>query len=166
MLSIATNNQEKMEKGKITIHRIDQFANRYRTINIFVDNTQVVKIKNNEIKTIELTSGEHIVAAKIDWCGSPDIHINIEGNKEIFLELGSVFLNNKSKKGVFSTKLIVQTLLVAMSLIWDGYMKTSYMFLIIALGIILWQTIEFYFSKDKTGSIFYLLTLLHHLHKQ
>ncbi len=61
----------------IKIERTNEFLNRMRDYKIYIDGKEVGTIANGETKTFETNSGQHTLAAKIDWCASPEILINI-----------------------------------------------------------------------------------------
>jgi len=76
-------------KAKLIINRTDEYANRLRKINIFINNVKVYNIKNGEEKEIELDVGKHEVYAKIDWCKTKPFSVELKKDEEIELELGS-----------------------------------------------------------------------------
>lgn len=59
-----------------------------RDYKIFIDGQQVGTIANGETKDFATMSGQHIVSAKIDWCCSPEVSINISDNETINLKVG------------------------------------------------------------------------------
>lgn len=73
--------------AQITISRIPGYSNKLRKIKLVLDNQVIDEINDGEIKTINVNPGKHILKAKIDWCQSNEIALNIkEGeNKEVSL---------------------------------------------------------------------------------
>jgi hypothetical protein len=59
-----------------------------RDYKIFIDGQQVGTIANGETKDFPSAVGQHIVTAKIDWCGSPDISIDLKENQTSNLKVG------------------------------------------------------------------------------
>ena len=53
-----------------------------------MDNQEIDEIKDGEIKTINVSPGKHILIAKIDWCQSNALELNInEGeNRKVSLK--------------------------------------------------------------------------------
>jgi len=72
----------------IKIQRTSEYNNRMRDYKIFIDGQQVATIANGETKDFATTAGQHTVTAKIDWCSSPDISINIGDNETKNLKVG------------------------------------------------------------------------------
>jgi hypothetical protein len=52
-----------------------------RKFRIYIDGTQVGMIGYGQQKEFETTAGRHTVTAKIDWCGSPDVIVNLNENE-------------------------------------------------------------------------------------
>ena len=72
----------------IRLKRTSEYNNRTKDFKIFIDGQQVGTIANGETKNFPSTVGKHIVTAKIDWCRSPDISIDVEENQTGKLEVG------------------------------------------------------------------------------
>ena len=69
----------------LTINRSNEYLNRLRAIKIMVDGKEISTIKNGETKSFELPAGNHQLQAKIDWCTSSKLQINItEGQTKKF----------------------------------------------------------------------------------
>ena len=79
---------------KIKIQRNDEFSNRMRNYKIFIDGKEAGIIANGETKEFETVAGQHTVTAKIDWCSSPDILINIGHNETKNLKVGGFKYGN------------------------------------------------------------------------
>lgn len=85
--------------SKLRIKRTVSYADRLRAYKVFVDNTEVAKIKAGETIEITVPEGSCSVVAKIDWCRSPVLTCDFQAGKATVLECGSnlkglrVFLN-------------------------------------------------------------------------
>ncbi len=66
---------------KIVIKRTNEFINRFRNYKIFIDGQQVGTIGNGETKEFLVSIGQHSLIAKIDWCTSQELQINIDENE-------------------------------------------------------------------------------------
>ncbi|MGG9963129.1 hypothetical protein [Ferruginibacter sp. SUN106] len=78
----------------LKITRSDESTNRMRNIKIFLDGTLLGTIKNAETKDFEITAGEHLLQAKIDWCSSPKISFSILANATKAFSMTSFAKNN------------------------------------------------------------------------
>ena len=72
----------------IRINRTSEYINRGRNYNIFIDGEKVGTISDGETKDFPSTAGQHIVSAKIDWCSSPALSIDVKEDKIINLKIG------------------------------------------------------------------------------
>ncbi|MBN1969717.1 MAG: hypothetical protein JXR48_07815 [Candidatus Delongbacteria bacterium] len=72
----------------IRIKRTNEYSNRMRDYKIFIDEQEVGIIANGETKDFSTTNGKHTVRAKIDWCSSPDIFVDIYDNQTKNLKVG------------------------------------------------------------------------------
>lgn len=59
-----------------------------RDYKIYIDGQQVGTIGNGETKNFTTTEGQHTVTAKIDWCSSPTISVNVNDNQTKTLKVG------------------------------------------------------------------------------
>ena len=66
---------------KLIIKRTSEWNNRMRNIGIYLDGEKIGVIGNGEVKEFEVESGEHTLKAKIDWCGSEILKINLSDNE-------------------------------------------------------------------------------------
>lgn len=69
--------------SKIIINRISEFSNLLRSIEIYLGETKIGEIRNGESKVFDVNPGKYILKAKIDWCTSNEIHIEV-GSDDIF----------------------------------------------------------------------------------
>jgi len=88
---------------KLLIHRISEFENRARKIKIELDGTPFAKIKNGEDLELEIPSGKHTLQAKIDWCSSNLIELDIDNSSKIKVVLSSGS-GSALYRMIFSTK--------------------------------------------------------------
>ena len=72
---------------KLIIKRTSEWNNRMRGIVIFLDGKKIGVIRNGEFKEFEIEPGEHNIKAKIDWCGSEKLLINLADNEVKKIEL-------------------------------------------------------------------------------
>ena len=72
----------------IRLKRTSEYNNRMRDYKIFIDGQQIGTIANGETKDFPTTVGQHIVTAKVDWCSSPDISVDINDNQTKNLKVG------------------------------------------------------------------------------
>jgi len=78
-----------LEKAKIKIIRTSQFVNSGRNAEIHIDDNLKTKISDGAEKTIEVSPGKHTVLAKIDWCKSQKMTLNLEPGEKKKLVCGS-----------------------------------------------------------------------------
>jgi hypothetical protein len=64
--------------SKIKIHRNSEYSNRFRNIDIYLDNKILGKIKDGESIDFEIPNGKHSLTAKIDWTTSNEVEFDIE----------------------------------------------------------------------------------------
>ncbi|MCB0399311.1 MAG: hypothetical protein KDD26_06720 [Winogradskyella sp.] len=61
----------------VTINRISEYENRFRKIRLEVKGKLVAKINNGEKQKLELSNGKHYIQAKIDWCTSNILEVEL-----------------------------------------------------------------------------------------
>lgn len=66
----------------MVVHRRKAFADCLRNYKIFIDGSQVGKIKNGETWSVEVPDGKHTLRLKIDWCGSEELTFDSAGEFE------------------------------------------------------------------------------------
>lgn len=66
--------------SKIIINRSNEFSNLLRSIEIHLGKTKIGEVGNGESKVFEVDPGKYILKAKIDWCTSNDIHIEVSSD--------------------------------------------------------------------------------------
>ena len=72
----------------IRLKRTSEYNNQIRDYKIFIDGQKVGTIANGETKDFPTTVGQHIITAKIDWCSSQDISLELRENQIINLKVG------------------------------------------------------------------------------
>ena len=78
-----------MEQAEIHLIRTSQSANSGRKVEIYVDDYLKTKLANGSEKIIEVSPGQHTVLAKIDWCKSQKLTLNLEPREKKKLICGS-----------------------------------------------------------------------------
>jgi len=73
--------------SSIVIRRKEEFANRTRNIDVYIDGARAGSIANGETVKFQLKPGTHKVEAKIDWCGSRELALDVSENETKDLEL-------------------------------------------------------------------------------
>ena len=61
----------------IRINRPNEWANINRNYKIYIDGRFAGEIANDTTKEFPTTEGQHTIIAKIDWCSSQEISINV-----------------------------------------------------------------------------------------
>jgi hypothetical protein len=87
-----------MASGKLTIKRTDQYTNRNRKIQLFMDGVLLSEMANNETKDFEIDEGAYKLYAKIDMCRTPEIAVDIAANGHRQLELGSPIVSGTAQQ--------------------------------------------------------------------
>ncbi len=75
--------------SKIRFIRTSQKANSIRKYDVFIDNQLETSLSNGEEKTIHVAPGRHTIYAKIDWCKSQKLHIDLKPEETVELICGS-----------------------------------------------------------------------------
>lgn len=72
---------------KLIIQRESEANNKARKISIYIDEKNVGTLANGETRAYDVEVGPHEVFAKIDWCGSQKVTIDITESPEHALKL-------------------------------------------------------------------------------
>jgi hypothetical protein len=67
--------------AKIIIHRHKEFINRARNFKIVLDINEAGTLAYNSILELNVSEGSHILKAKIDWCESQELTLDINDNE-------------------------------------------------------------------------------------
>jgi hypothetical protein len=68
---------------KLIINRSSEWNNKFRAINIYLNNKKIGEINNGETKTFDIETGEHEVKTTIDWCGSNQVKFTLNHEEEV-----------------------------------------------------------------------------------
>jgi len=74
----------------LNIQRAHSFTNRWRDYEIIIDGKAVGMISPNETKAFNVSKGQHTITAKIDWCSSPDLIVELDENQTQTFSVGVV----------------------------------------------------------------------------
>ena len=75
---------------KLRVHRPNQhYADRMRQYAIFVDDILAGKISRGSVLELDISSGEHIVGAKIDWGRARPLTVNAAPGQVIEIEVAN-----------------------------------------------------------------------------
>lgn len=141
--------------GKLTIKRTNQYANKLRKIQVFLDDEKFCAISNGEIKSFDIPDGQHTLFAKIDWCKTEPVNINIDSSREKIFELGSPIEMTSVK--LFS--LIVSLFFIAGVFV-AAYLHNVTIIYGLVIAMVLWQIVKYLFMKKKMQrSPLYYLTI-------
>src|SRR4051812_31358937 len=75
--------------GVVRIRRAVQVNDKLRSYRILMDGTCVGTIASRGELQLELPAGRHNLLARIDWCSSNAVTLNVEENSWHELEVGS-----------------------------------------------------------------------------
>ena len=78
----------------IKLYRTNEYNNRIRDYKIYVNKELIGTISNGESKEFNIKPGTQEIYAKIDWCYSPTLKIELNENETINLKVGG-FKNGK-----------------------------------------------------------------------
>ena len=70
------------------INRTSEYLNRGRRYSICIDGKEMGKMVNGETKEFNVSPGQHSVFAKIDWCSSETLSIDINEQETKTLKVG------------------------------------------------------------------------------
>lgn len=142
-----------MQTTKLTVKRTDQSVNKARKIQLYLDGQKVYDMANGESKTFDIPEGSHQIYAKIDWCKTPPLTLNLAAGQEKILELGSPV---QVKKSAIATSII--RLFILFGAIFLSKNLKNDLILWVALGLLLaWIVVETFFTEQKP--VLYYLTV-------
>jgi hypothetical protein len=75
--------------GTLCFQRPTQYADWFRSYQLFVDGHPVGKIGAGSNFEIKVPAGRHEIVAKIDWCKSNFLHLEVQDGAIWHLEVGS-----------------------------------------------------------------------------
>ncbi len=78
--------------AKIIVQRDTEWANKGRTISIYMDGKKLGKIEDRQVIAFEIPDGEHELMMKMDWCASNKLNLNLKKEDIEYLKVeGFVF---------------------------------------------------------------------------
>jgi hypothetical protein len=83
-------NQVKTIMAIIKIQRTNDYINAVRNYRLFIDGQKIGTLSNGQRKEFEVSPGRHSLVAKIDWCSSPELVIQINENDSKTFIVGSL----------------------------------------------------------------------------
>ncbi len=78
----------------LEITRKDEWVNRFRSIDLYMNDTKIGKIEHNQVIKTELPEGDYYLRAKLDWTGSKVLHINSTAGAIAKVEVSSFLYSN------------------------------------------------------------------------
>jgi len=75
--------------NKIIISRKNEWRNRNRGFQVFIDGREVGKIANGSSEEYQAEPGAHTIQCKIAWCSSPALTIVVKDGENSFVTVGS-----------------------------------------------------------------------------
>jgi hypothetical protein len=73
--------------AQFRIKRNSEYNNYGRNIRLYLDGEKIGKIKNGEEIIFDQKPGKHLLQAKIDWCSSNKMNIDLTENNVTTIEL-------------------------------------------------------------------------------
>ncbi len=73
----------------IKINRKKGYIDEFREYEVILDNNYLGNIDAGETKNFEVTSGNHTIFLKIDWCRSNKLDFHVSENEVIEFECGN-----------------------------------------------------------------------------
>ena len=78
----------------IIINRTSEYLNRFRDYGVYIDGNKIGTIPNGETEEFNVSAGCHSVFAKIDWCSSQTLSVNMVDQEIKSFKVGG-FKNGK-----------------------------------------------------------------------
>src|SRR5688572_2209458 len=69
-------------EGRITIARGSAYVDKARAYKVFVDGTEVGRIKDGKTESFAATAGPHELYLKVDWSTSPTMRFDVSPGGE------------------------------------------------------------------------------------
>ncbi|MFT3824953.1 MAG: hypothetical protein QM731_13605 [Chitinophagaceae bacterium] len=76
-------------KTKIILNRKQEWINRARSFKVYIDGSEVGRIRNDSAEEFSISPGEHVVQCKVDWCTSRTVTINLRQDEKAYLKVQS-----------------------------------------------------------------------------
>jgi len=74
--------------GTLVITRTKQYANSIRRCSIRINGSHAAYIKHGETISLPVADGDQEVVAKMDWCGSKPLKVNVQPGSTTQLRTG------------------------------------------------------------------------------
>jgi hypothetical protein len=85
----------------IRVKRSTSYPDRIRAYRILVDGQEMARLNDGESVELPVVSGRHTIVAKIDWCSSPTLNVNIRDGETVNFECGSNLRGLRVLLGMF-----------------------------------------------------------------
>lgn len=110
-------------KTKIILNRKGEWVNRARVFKVYIDGTEVGRIRNGSAEEFTVSPGEHVVECKVDWCSSQTFTVQLQQDEKAYLKV-----QNGMKYYLLLFIPLVGSLL--MNILWrqSGTVKPGWMF--------------------------------------
>ena len=132
--------------SKLIIRRNSEWNNEGRIFWIYIDGEKVEKIADGQTRVFDLEPGKYEVYAKVDWCSSEKMDIEVLENQNTAIGLSGFKYGNIVLASIFGTVLIY--LLISL------FLKMDFNFLLIfAVIAFLYPVYYITFGKNKYISI-------------
>ena len=73
----------------ICITRTSRYPDRCRAYRILIDGREFARLMPGESAEIPVNPGRHSVVARVDWCGSPTLQLDVHSGEAVSLECAS-----------------------------------------------------------------------------
>ncbi len=132
--------------SKLIIRRNSEWNNKGRSFWIYIDGEKVEKIADGQTRLFDLEPGKYEVYAKVDWCSSEKMDIEVLENQNTAIGLSGFKYGNIVLASIFGTVLIY--LLISL------FLKMDFNFLLIfAVIAFLYPVYYITLGKNKYISI-------------
>lgn len=132
--------------SKLIIRRNSEWNNKGRAFWIYIDGEKVDKIADGQTKIFDLEPGKREVHAKVDWCGSEKMEIEVLENQNTAIRLSGFKYGDIVLASIFGIVLVY--------LLISFFLKMDFNFLLMIAGIaFLYPVYHLTFGKNKYISI-------------
>lgn len=90
----AFNHHCNESMSAIILQRHNEYVNSQRSYRIFIDGVAAGNIRNGETKNYPVAAGRHRVMAKIDWCGSEEIEVDVKEGESVTVAVSGFRFSN------------------------------------------------------------------------
>lgn len=129
-----------MHMAKLTITRTNQWTNRFRSIDIYMDGKKLDEISNGETRTFDIEPGEHVFFVQGDWVTSESVTLQFDADSVRQFELGSPVKMTPYR--IISSIILFALFVRALQLHDKRLLWAGFVFVIIA------QTLDYIFTKQ------------------